>query len=134
MKEYYYNNSISSFFIDYYKNSIIIIPCGAESPFEHLNMINSAICNLPICGDISVYFDFTLINGLSDNRYMVMNYSRIKRKLDIINNKKIKFNELPETIKEIISKFYNTNASQRLDKSVLTNFEKVTIKNELVAV
>ena len=46
MKEVIYNNSISSFLYDYTGNNVIIIPRGAESPFEHLDIIYSTLDNI----------------------------------------------------------------------------------------
>ena len=43
MKEVFYKNSISSFLYDYKDNNVIIIPRGAESPFEHLDIIYSIL-------------------------------------------------------------------------------------------
>lgn len=125
MKEIFYKNTISSFLYDYIDNNVIIIPRGAESPFEHLNIIYSTLSNINK-STLNVYFDFCLLNGISDNRFIKMQYSNQKFTLkskEIITEK-----DIPQVIKEKCNKYFKTNSKKMIDKTFLTDIEKILLQ------
>lgn len=125
MKEVIYNNSISSFLYDYIGNNVIIIPRGAESPFEHLNIVYSTLSNINK-STLNVYFDFCLLNGISDNRFIKIQYNNHKFALkskEIITEKNI-----PQVIKEKCNKYFRAHSKKMIDKTFLTDIEKILLQ------
>lgn len=125
MKEVIYNNSISSFLYDYIGNNVIIIPRGAESPFEHLNIVYSTLSNINK-STLNVYFDFCLLNGISDNRFIKIQYNNHKFALkskEIITEKNI-----PQVIKEKCNKYFKAHSKKMIDKTFLTDIEKILLQ------
>lgn len=125
MKEVFYINSISSFLYDYKDNNVIIIPRGAESPFEHLNIVYSTLSNINK-STLNVYFDFCLLNGISDNRFIKIQYNHQKFALkskEIITEK-----DIPQVIKEKCNKYFKVHSKKIIDKTFLTDIEKILLQ------
>ncbi len=125
MKEVFYNNSISSFLYDYIGNNVIIIPRGVESPFLHLDIIYQTLHNIQSRNDLNVYFDFCLLNGFSKPRFLKIIYSI--NKFSLSSKQTIEKNLIPEEIKKICNNYYKLNSKKIIDKSFLTDIEKISL-------
>lgn len=125
MKEVIYNNSISSFLYDYVGNNVIIIPRGTESPFEHVNLLYQILDNINTKQDLNVYFDFCLLNGSLEQRFLKIVYSN--NKFSIYSRQIISENSIPSEIKVLCNNYYKTNSKKIIDKSFLTDIEKMSL-------
>lgn len=125
MKEIFYENSISSFLYDYKDNNVIIIPRGAESPFEHLDVVYSILSNINK-SSLNVYFDFCLLNGISDSRFIRIQYNN--RKFSIKTKEVITEKDIPQAIKEKCNKYFKTHSKNMIDKTFLTDIEKILLQ------
>ncbi len=125
MKEVIYNNSISSFLYDYVGNNVIIIPRGAESPFEHMDVLYQILDNINAKHDLNVYFDFCLLNGSLGQRFLKIVYSN--NKFSIYSRQIISENSIPSEIKVLCNNYYKTNSKKIIDKSFLTDIEKMSL-------
>lgn len=128
MKEVFYKNSISSFLYDYKDNNVIIIPRGAESPFEHLDIIYSILNDINK-SQLNVYFDFCLLNGISDSRFIKIQYNN--QKFSIKTRLVITEKEIPQIIKETCNKYFKTHSKRMIDKTFLTDIEKVLLQKNI---
>ena len=125
MKEIFYKKSISSFLFDYNDNDVIIIPRGAESPFEHLDVIYQTLNNINRT-ILNVYFDFCLINGISSERFIKMQYKN--QKFSIKDKEIVTEKDIPQPIKEKCNSYYKVYSKKMIDKTFLTDIEKVLLK------
>lgn len=125
MKEVIYNNSISSFLYDYVGNNVIIIPRGVESPFEHIDVLYQILDNINAKHDLNVYFDFCLLNGSLEQRFLKIVYSN--NKFFIYSRQIISENSIPSEIKVLCNNYYKTNSKKIIDKSFLTDIEKMSL-------
>lgn len=125
MKEVIYNNSISSFLYDYVGNNVIIIPRGAESPFEHVNLLYQILDNINTKQDLNVYFDFCLLNGSLEQRFLKIVYSN--NKFSMYSKQIVSENSIPSEIKVLYNNYYKTNSKKIIDKSFLTDIEKMSL-------
>lgn len=130
MKEVIYDNSISSFLYDYTGNNVIIIPCGAESPFEHINLLYQILDNINAKQDLNVYFDFCLLNGSFEQRFLKIVYSN--NKFSLYSRQVISENSIPSEIKALCNNYYKANSKKIIDKSFLTDIEKVSLLQNVV--
>lgn len=117
MKEVFYNNSISSFLYSYIDNNVVIIPCGSESPFEHLNFINEVLSGICKGENLNIYFDFCLLNGFSDKRFLLVQYW--DNKLDISSRRFISKNSIPKKIKAVYDEYFKINSEDEVEKLTL---------------
>lgn len=129
MKEVIYNNSISSFLYDYIGNNVIIIPRGAESPFEHLDIIYSTLDNINK-STLYVYFDFCLLNGSLEQRFLKIVYSN--NKFILHSKQMISMSSIPNEIKVLCNNYYKINSKKIVDKSFLTDIEKMSLLQNIV--
>ena len=129
MKEVIYNNSISSFLYDYTGNNVIIIPRGAESPFEHLDIIYSTLDNINK-STLYVYFDFCLLNGSLEQRFLKIVYSN--NKFILHSKQMISMSSRPNEIKVLCNNYYKINSKKIVDKSFLTDIEKMSLLQNMV--
>lgn len=129
MKEIFYDNSISSFIYDFIDNDVIIIPRGAESPFEHLDVIYSILSNMNK-NQMNVYFDFCLLNGISDNRFIKIQY--INKKFSLKSKKNITVKDIPQSIKEKCNKYFKQHSKKIINTSFLTDIEKVLLQKDII--
>lgn len=125
MKEIFYEKSISSFLYDYKDNNVIIIPRGAESPFEHLDIVYSILSNINKIS-LNVYFDFCLLNGISDSRFIRIQYNN--RKFSVKTKEVITEKDIPQAIKEKCNKYFKTHSKNMIDKTFLTDIEKILLQ------
>ena len=125
MKEIFYENSISSFLYDYKDNNVIIIPRGAESPFEHLDVVYSILSNINKIS-LNVYFDFCLLNGISDSRFIRIQYNNSK--FSVKTKEVITEKDIPQAIKEKCNKYFKTHSKNMIDKTFLTDIEKILLQ------
>lgn len=132
MKEVIYNNSISSFLYDYIGNNVIIIPCGAESPFEHIDILYQILDNINTKQDLNVYFDFCLLNGSLKQRFLKIVYSNSK--FSIYSRQIVSKNSIPSEIKVLCNNYYKTNSKKIIDKSLLTDIEKMSLLKNIAFV
>ena len=130
MKEVIYDNSISSFLYDYTGNNVIIIPRGAESPFEHINLLYQILDNINAKQDLNVYFDFCLLNGISDNRFIKIQY--INKKFSLKSKKNITVKDIPQSIKEKCNKYFKQHSKKIINTSFLTDIEKVLLQKDII--
>lgn len=130
MKEVIYDNSISSFLYDYTGNDVIIIPRGAESPFEHINLLYQILDNINAKQDLNVYFDFCLLNGSFEQRFLKIVYSN--NKFSLYSRQVISENSIPSEIKALCNNYYKANSKKIIDKSFLTDIEKVSLLQNVV--
>lgn len=125
MKEIFYENSISSFLYDYKDNNVIIIPRGAESPFEYLDIVYSILSNINK-SSLNVYFDFCLLNGISDSRFIRIQYNN--RKFNVKTKEVITEKDIHQVIKEKCNKYFKTHSKKMIDKTFLTDIEKILLQ------
>lgn len=125
MKEIFYEKSISSFLYDYKDNDVIIIPRGAESPFEHLDVVYSILSNINK-SQLNVCFDFCLLNGISDSRFIRIQYNN--QKFSVKTKEVITEKDIPQVIKEKCNKYFKTHSKKMIDKSFLTDIEKMSLQ------
>lgn len=125
MKEVIYDNSISSFLYDYIGNNVIIIPQGAESPFVHIDILYKILDNINSKQDLNVYFDFCLLNGSYEQRFLKIVYSNSK--FSIYSRQIISGNSIPSEIKVLCNDYYRANSKKIIDKSFLTDIEKMSL-------
>ncbi len=123
MKEMFYNNSISSILYDFIDNNVIIIPCGAESPFEHINVLNELLADYNSSSNLDIYFDFCLLNGITEFRLLKIRYNSSKG-LNVLEKETITEKEMPPEIKLLCNKFYKRNTKKIIKKSLLNDYEK----------
>jgi hypothetical protein len=128
LKKVIYSKSLATYFyIKRLEAKVLIISIGADSPFEYIDILVSAIKGeadrIPTL-EVDVYFDLLSAVGNNENRYLklVFNKQFPSSFIDMVSH--LMADDLPCDITLELDKFYAKHLKEVLRYSILSDKDK----------